>query len=56
MLEHEGKPLPMLSCDICGRRLTDKNCLKRHKQRHHSDGKREHCCHICTKNFIKYIL
>lgn len=53
MLEHEGKPLPMVSCEVCGRRLADMKCLKRHMGSHHPpEGvKPEFNCPMCTKLF-----
>lgn len=53
MLEHEGKPVPMLACEICGRRLADKKSLKRHMNSHHpvEGEKQESECQICSKKF-----
>lgn len=50
MLEHEGKPAPTISCDICGLLLTGKRGLKRHKDMIHPvGGQLEHTCSICAK-------
>lgn len=53
MLEHEGKAPPMVSCEVCGRRLADMKCLKRHMGSHHPpEGvKPEFNCPICMKIF-----
>lgn len=50
MLEHEGKPAPVISCDICGLLLTSKKGLKRHKNTIHPvGGHQEYTCSICSK-------
>lgn len=48
--KHEGLPQPIISCDICGLRLTTERGLKRHKDTQHPiDGKKEHHCPKCPK-------
>lgn len=50
MLEHEGKTLPTISCDVCGLLLASKHGLKKHKTMQHPvGGKREYICNICFK-------
>ncbi|XP_065369919.1 transcription factor grauzone-like [Calliphora vicina] len=50
MNKHEGIPQPIISCDICGLRVTRERGLKRHKETQHPvGGKTEHPCPICPK-------
>lgn len=50
MLEHEGKPLPTIRCDVCGLHLSSKHGLGRHKRiKHPADGKKDYICDICQK-------
>ncbi|XP_065368122.1 transcription factor grauzone-like [Calliphora vicina] len=50
MDKHEGIPQPIISCDVCGLRLTSDRGLKRHKENQHPvGGKQEHHCPICPK-------
>lgn len=50
MLEHEGKPVPQVNCDICGLLLSNKRNLKRHvNMQHPVGGEQSHNCHLCPK-------
>lgn len=50
MLQHEGKPLPTVSCDVCGLLLANKHSLKQHKLMVHPEGgKKEFTCPVCAK-------
>lgn len=50
ILKHKGVPLPTISCDICGLKMTDHGGLKRHKETQHPEGgKKDYPCHLCTK-------
>lgn len=50
MLQHEGKTVPTVNCNVCGLILIDKKALKRHKDMIHPEGgQQEYTCSICSK-------
>lgn len=50
MNKHEGIPLPLINCDVCGLRLTSQRGLKAHKATQHPvGGKQDHPCAFCEK-------
>ncbi|XP_075168200.1 transcription factor grauzone-like isoform X2 [Haematobia irritans] len=50
LLKHRGTPLPPISCDVCGLKVTTQKGLRKHKaSQHPKDGRKAFQCSLCPK-------